>query len=77
MRSGDWKLVREYKKPWELFNIAEDRTEMRDLATSNKAKRDEMVTSWEAWARAKDVAFPERFNMYEFLNKRKKNRKEN
>ena len=77
MRSGDWKLVREYKKPWELFNIAEDRTEMRDLATSNKAKRDEMVTSWEAWARSKDVAFPERFNMYEFLNKRKKNRKEN
>ncbi len=77
MRSGDWKLVREYKKPWELFNIANDRTEMQNLATSNRAKRDEMVAAWEAWARSKDVAFPERFNMYEFLNKQKKKRKEN
>ena len=68
---GKWKLVREYKKPWELYNIADDRTEMVDLSQSRSAKRDEMIEMWEQWATQNEVAFPERFNMYEFLrNKR-------
>ncbi len=72
MRWGKWKLVREYQQPWELFDMAADRTEMNDLAQSNSAKRDEMVAMWETWADQTKVAYPERFNMYEFLNKRKK-----
>ena len=71
MRWGKWKLVREYKKPWELFDIQSDRTELRDLSLTQKSQRHEMVKMWETWATATQVAFPERFNMYEFLrNKR-------
>ncbi len=72
MRWGDWKLVREYQKPWELYAMDLDRTEMNDLAASQPAKRNEMVALWEEWATKNQVAFPERFNMYEFLNRKKK-----
>ena len=75
MRWGDWKLVREYKKPWELYNLSTDRTEMSDLAQSNSPKKNEMVKMWEDWATSNEVAFPVRFNMYEFLNKKKKQQK--
>jgi len=73
VRWGQWKLVRQYKKPWELFDIQQDRTEMRDLSNTQSAKRDEMIAMWEKWATQNQVAFPERFNMYEFL-KQKKNK---
>ncbi len=73
MRWGSWKLVREYEKPWELYNLAEDRTELHDLSETDVAKRDEMIRQWEAWASQNQVAYPKRFNMYEFL--RKKNKK--
>ncbi|MFK7767272.1 MAG: arylsulfatase [Mariniblastus sp.] len=75
MRWGDFKLVREYEKPWELFNIAVDRTEMNDLAESESAKKNEMITMWESWATKHEVAFPERFHMYKHLNKQKKKNK--
>ena len=71
MRWQNWKLVREYKKPWELYDIATDRTELRDLSSVNQAKRNEMVKMWETWATENQVAFPERFNMYEFLRKKR------
>ncbi len=70
MRWGDWKLVMEYKKPWELYNMASDRTEMNDLANSNPAKRDEMLAMWESWAKTNEVAYPERFNMYEYIRQK-------
>lgn len=72
MRWGQWKLVREYRKPWELYDITSDRTEMNNLADSHKSKRKQMVDLWSLWAKKNQVAFPERFNMYEFLNKKKK-----
>lgn len=75
VRWGNWKLVREYKKPWELFDLEADRTEMNDLADSRRQKRDAMVGLWETWARQNEVAFPERFNMYEFLNQKRKQNK--
>jgi len=74
VRWGKWKLVREYKKPWELYDVDVDRAEMHDLASSHPNKRDEMVQLWTEWASANDVAFPERFNMYEFLRKQGRTR---
>jgi arylsulfatase len=71
VRWGKWKLVREYEKPWELYDIQADRAEMHDLARSNADKRDEMVKLWTQWARQNQVAFPERFNMYDFLREQK------
>ena len=70
VRWGKWKLVREYRKPWELYDIDADRAEMNNLAESQAEKKAEMVALWEAWAKQNQVAFPERFNMYEFLKKK-------
>ncbi|WP_417851518.1 arylsulfatase [Thalassoglobus sp.] len=67
VRSGDWKLVREYKKPWELYNISKDRTEMNNLATSNKQQKTDLVKLWETWATRNEVRYTERFNMYQYL----------
>ncbi|MFK7821888.1 MAG: arylsulfatase [Planctomycetaceae bacterium] len=75
MRWGDWKLVREYQKPWELYRINEDRTELNDLAKTSDAQRNKMVAMWEMWAKENDVAYPKRFNMYQFLNQKKKKKK--
>ena len=75
MRWSEWKLVKEYNKPWELYNLMNDRTEMNNLATSNKPKLDELVGMWESWAKKHEVAYPERFNMYQYLNKLKKQEK--
>ena len=53
LRDGDWKLVSYKGEPWELYNIAEDRTELHDLA----AKHPEIVARMEKeWTRlATDV----------------------
>ena len=53
LRDGDWKLVSYQSEPWELYNIAEDRTERHDLA----AKHPEIVARMEKeWTRlATDV----------------------
>lgn len=75
LRWGKWKLVREYKKPWELYDIGADRTEMRDLAKMNAGKLAELTELWTKWAKQNKVAFPERFNMYEFLRKRDKEKR--
>jgi arylsulfatase len=72
VRWGKWKLVREYEKPWELYDTDADRAEMRDLSKTRPNKKAEMVQLWTDWARKNDVAFPKRFNMYEFLNNRDK-----
>jgi arylsulfatase len=66
-RWGDWKLVRQYRQPWELYDIAQDRTELHDLSTAEADQRATMIAMWEAWATGKGVAFPNRFNMYEHL----------
>ena len=71
VRWGSWKLVREYEKPWELYDLDSDRAEMNDLSKSAEKRRNEMITLWERWATANGVAFPKRFNMYEFLKARR------
>ncbi len=76
MRWGKWKLVREYEKPWELYDMQADRTEMQDLAEKIPQQRDEMIRLWEKWATENQVAFPKRFNMYEWLNELKKKQKQ-
>jgi arylsulfatase len=74
VRSGKWKLVREYKNPWELYDLQQDRTEMDNLAIRESDQRDALVKRWTEWATTNQVAFPDRFNMYEFLRKKKNNK---
>lgn len=53
VRMGDWKLVAYSRTPeeWELYNLAEDRTEMHDLAEGHQERVEKMKAQWHAWAR--------------------------
>lgn len=56
VREGDWKLCWDKKvRQWELYNMATDRTEMSDLATTHPERVDRMAESWFAWARRTGV----------------------
>jgi arylsulfatase len=47
IRVGDWKLVSARDRPWELFDLATDRTETRDLATENPSRVRELSGRWQ------------------------------
>src|SRR5262245_8188522 len=51
VRHGDWKLVvsRGGSGQPELFNLAEDRAESKDLASSQPAKAKELLALYSAW----------------------------
>ncbi len=55
VRDGDWKLVAKEGEPWELYNIATDRIESRDLAPSNSSKVLELAAKWDAYAARANV----------------------
>lgn len=50
VRIGQWKLVRQYPDPWELYNLEDDRTELHDLAPQYPEKVGEMEQKYEQWA---------------------------
>lgn len=56
IRKGDWKLVRirrnggSFPAPWELYDMAKDRTEMNNLAAENPGKVEELAALWEKHA---------------------------
>jgi arylsulfatase len=51
MRDGQWKLVAKGARgPWELYDIAADRTELHNLAAKQPHRTQSMADAWEAWA---------------------------
>lgn len=52
-RIGHWKLVAHSttKDKWELYNMAEDRTETKDLADKYPQRVRAMAAEWKEWAR--------------------------
>lgn len=50
VRMGKHKLVAEYKKPWELYDIEKDRGESKDLAATDTARVKSMESTWRSWA---------------------------
>jgi len=50
VRAGEWKLVRMDGGDWELYSMAEDRTELRDLRGERPAVAAELEKMWTAWA---------------------------
>ena len=50
VRVGDVKLVREHGQPWELYDMHEDRTELHNLAGSDKPKVAELSSHYDGWA---------------------------
>ena len=56
VRVGDWKLVSRNKGPWELYNLAEDGTELNDLAKKMPGKVAELEKRHAAWDRRTNVS---------------------
>lgn len=50
VRDGKWKLVALAGKPWELYDIKADRTEMNNLAARKPDKVKELESEWKTWA---------------------------
>jgi arylsulfatase len=46
LRDGDWKLVSFRGQAWELYNMANDRTELNNLASSEPERLERMVETW-------------------------------
>ena len=55
VRMGDWKLVAEHAKPWELYNIAKDRSEQHDLSQQEPEHVKQMAALYEAYAKRANV----------------------
>jgi len=50
VRSGDWKLVKEQRRGrWELYNLADDIGESKDLAEKMPEKVKELKKAWQEW----------------------------
>ncbi len=50
VRIGEWKLVSRHPGDWELYNMAEDRTELNDLSEGEAKRLREMTGIYESWA---------------------------
>jgi arylsulfatase len=55
VRQGDWKIVAEHGKPWELYNIANDRSEQHDLAQKQPERVQQMSALYDAYAKRANV----------------------
>jgi arylsulfatase A-like enzyme len=54
-RVGPWKIVAKENKPWELYNIDQDRAEQHDQAANDPERVRTMAAEWDAWAERANV----------------------
>jgi arylsulfatase len=70
VRQGDWKIRWEWKPygtaDWQLFNLAEDAGERKDLAKERPDKLKALLALWDDYVRANNVIVPNR-SMFETL----------
>jgi arylsulfatase A-like enzyme len=55
VRDGDWKLVAKFGKPWELYNISDDRVERNDLAGKQPERVAAMAKQYAQYAERSKV----------------------
>ncbi|MDA0590517.1 MAG: arylsulfatase [Planctomycetota bacterium] len=55
IRDGKWKLVAKENRPWELYDMSKDRTEMHDLADKMPDLVKQLDETWTAWAKRANV----------------------
>ena len=55
VRQGKWKLVALHGKPWELYDLQADRTELNNLADEHPEKVEQLATMYQRWAKRCDV----------------------
>jgi arylsulfatase A-like enzyme len=70
VRQGEWKLRWEYepfgKGAWELFNLAADPAERKDLAAEHPDKLQALIALWDSYVRTNNVVLPSR-SLFETL----------
>ena len=49
LRDGRWKLVKYKNEDWELYDMAVDRTETRDLSSTHPDRVTAMIAAFEQW----------------------------
>lgn len=49
IRDRDWKLIKHGNRDWELYHVAQDPTELKDLAATEPRRVATMAAAWEAW----------------------------
>jgi arylsulfatase len=54
-RVGNFKLVRKFNEPWELYDMETDRTELHDLSKGNESRLKSMTAEYDAWTNAVGV----------------------
>jgi arylsulfatase A-like enzyme len=64
VRQGEWKLRWQFKPygtgEWELYNVATDPGERRNVAAQNPDKVQSLMTVWDSYAQANNVILPSR-----------------
>ena len=50
VRDGEWKLVKRYPDDWELYNMSKDRTELNNLADTERGRVRTMTKLYDVWA---------------------------
>ncbi|MCH7725428.1 MAG: arylsulfatase [Planctomycetes bacterium] len=50
VRVGDWKLVAEKSKDWELYDLSCDRSETKNLAKQHTDMAEKLAAKYDAWA---------------------------
>jgi arylsulfatase len=70
VRQGDWKIRWQFKPfgkgEWELFDLATDPAERKDLAAERPDKLQSLLALWDAYARTNNVVLPSR-SLFETL----------
>ena len=51
MRQGNWKIVRKNNRPWELYNLETDPTELVNLSEKESVRLKKMTALYEMWER--------------------------
>lgn len=55
VRMGNFKLVRKFNQPWELYDMEADRTELNDLAGGNGVLAAKLAHDYGGWAKSVGV----------------------
>ncbi len=55
IRRGKWKMVREFGRNWELYNIEANRIETIDVAADHQVVVRDLQKEWQVWARRCNV----------------------
>lgn len=61
VRIGRWKLVGERGRPWELYDLQQDPTELENLVETQSEKAQELLDRWLEWAHRVGVRNPDRY----------------